>query len=165
MSALNATVFAVNGQGYRLPCAFVDTSGNLITGWTGATATAYPDNGSGASVTIAESPVGSGVGYIDIPATQMSCSMCMVVATVTNANMTAFKAAVRTMNLGKFTGRYDAQAVILFEQMLQDVFILLGANGASQTGAALSFQNPDGSNHFGGTVTQNATSGTRSLMQ
>ena len=68
------------------------------------------------------------------------------------------------MALGQFTGRFDSQTVLRFEQMVQDLFILLGGNGANQTGAALQMLNPDGSTHFASTVTQTSTTGSRSKI-
>jgi hypothetical protein len=162
MSAANATPFPVYGQGYRLPVVFRDTSGNLITGWTGVSAYGYPDNGTGVSLTIAEAPAGSGYGYVDIPAAQMQCSMCGVVATCSNANMTAFVASVYPLVLGQFTGRWDAQSILRFEQMVQDLFIGVGLNGVAIAGAAETFLNPDGSTHFSTVIAQGETTATRS---
>jgi hypothetical protein len=164
MPATDATPFPVNAQAFRCPCVFRDTSGNLITGWTSAAATAYPDNQAGVSLTIAESPVSSGIGYIDIPPAQMTCSMCCVVATISNPNWTAFAAAIYPMNLQQFNGRYDAQSPLRYEQMILDLYSALGINGASQTGAAFQALNPDGSIHFAAAVTQNNTSGSRTKM-
>ena len=164
MAATDATTDPVKGQPYRMPCRLVDNQGNLLTNWTGAAATAYPDNGAGSAATIAEAPVGSGVGYIDLSAAQMTSSMTMVKATCTNANAVAHVEAVYPRNLSQFSGRFDAQSPLRVEQLLIDLYSLLGGNGANQTGAALQMLNPDGSVHLAGVVGQNATSGTRSKM-
>ena len=164
MAAGNALPFPLYGQAYRIPVAFRDTSGNLLTGWTGAAANAYPDNGTGSTCTIAESPANSGIGYIDLTATQMSCSMVTVVATITNANMTAYVAAIQVLNMQQFNGRWDAQSIQRLEQLFIDLYVGLALNGASQTGAAMVMNNPDGSSHFSGTITENTTSAVRSKM-
>jgi hypothetical protein len=71
---------------------------------------------------------------------------------------------INPLNLSQFSGRYDVQSPLRFEQLVMDIAVLLGLNGASQTGAALQMLNPDGSVHFSGTVTQSATTGGRTKM-
>jgi hypothetical protein len=165
MAAINATPFPVYGQAYRMPCVFRDINNNLITGWTSASAEAYPDNGAGTSATIAESPVSTGVGYIDLSAAQMTCSMCLVVGTVSNTNYTAYTAAVFGLRLGQFTGRWDEQALLRFEQMLKDILYNSPLYGSTQDGALLQMLNEDQSVHFAGSVVQNNTTAIRTVMQ
>jgi len=165
MSATNAIAFPIYGQAFRMPCIFRDTSNNLVTGWTSAAATAYADNGSGTSATIAESPAGSGVGYIDLTPSQMTCSMCLVTATVSNASATAYVAAVYGLRLGQFTGRWDTQTVLRFEQMLKDILYNSPLYGSLQNGALLQMLNEDQSVHFSGSVVQNNTTAVRTVMQ
>jgi hypothetical protein len=128
-----------------------------MTGWTSPVATVYPDNGAGVVVTMAESPPNSGVGYIDVPAAQMTCTMVMVTATIQNSNMTAYAAAIRPLNLSQFTGRYDEQSEIRFEQLIADIAIRVGLNGCNIQGAQTQFLNPDASVHFSGSVSQTQT--------
>lgn len=157
MAANNATLFPIRGQEFRLPCAFRDTSGNLITGWTSLTATAYPDNGSGVSVTIAESPANSGVGYIDIPAAQMSASMTLVKATCSNTNSTAFVATCYTLNLTEPTGAWNAQSPMLYEQMIMNIAAVV-MNAQTVAGAQRTITKRDGvTTMFAGTYEETTT--------
>lgn len=161
-----ATPFPVFDQNYRIPCIFRDTSNNLITGWTGAAATVYPGNlGGTPAVAIAEAPAASGVGYIDISAGQMSTSMVMVVATVSNSNAVAYTAAIYPLMLGQFTGRWDVQAILRFEQLVKDILYLSPEYGATQNGAQFQVLNEDQSVHTACVVGQNGPTGLRTLMQ
>lgn len=162
---MTPVLFPVYGQGFRFPVSFRDTSGNLITGWTGASATAYPDNGSGTAATIAESPVGSGIGYVDVSTAQMTCSMLTVVSTVTNSNATAAVAAIQTLRLAPFAGRWDAQSPTRFEQIPLDLYSGVGLNGANTDGLTLNLYNPDGTVKFSSSINQVTGSGTRSKTQ
>jgi len=161
MAATDATMFPVKNQNFRCPVTFRDVTGNLVSNWTGAVATAYPDNAGGFGMTIAESPAGSGLGYIDVASSSMNSSMTMIKATITNANATAFIAAIYPANLGQFSGRYDAQATLRMEQMFQEMFILLGGNGVDQTGSAMVYRNPDASPHVSSQVIQSQLTATK----
>jgi hypothetical protein len=165
----NATADAVYGQLYNFSGVIrsFSTGNPISSGLSGLSAMISKSDA--AFVATANSPVevgtDSGVFSLDLTAAEMTNDKLVVVVSSTASNAISWVVQINPRLLGKFTGRYDAQAVLRMEQMLQDVFILLGANGASQTGAALTFLNPDGSTHFGGSVVQNTTSGVRSLME
>ncbi len=165
MAASNAICFPVYGQAFRVIVAFRDIFGNLLTGWTGASAMAYPDNGTGVTCTIAESPAGSGIGTVDIPAAQMSCTSCTVVASITNTNATASVTVVNPVNLSQFSGRWDAQSLLLLERLWLQISILQGINGGSTNGAQKILNNPDGSQNVQASITQGQTSGSASKFQ
>lgn len=160
MAASDAKFWPIKGTAQRIPCTFRDTSGNLITGWTSAAANAYPDNGGAISCVITEAPASSGIGYIDVPSSATNCTMVTVKATVGNSNSTAFVMAVPLLNMAQFTGRWDAQPTLCFEQFLKDIAYLVGANGTQMTGSALNYMNEDGSQHFGASVVQASYAGT-----
>lgn len=135
-------------------CNFRTTAGVLITNWATAQALVFPDNGPGVSCTIAELPVGSGAGIIDIPAAQTNCSMALVAATISNSGWTAFTGYFYPLNLGQFTGRWDTQSPKRFEQMLMDLLIMYGEYGALTDVYGEVCYNPDGSVHFEKTISQ-----------
>lgn len=159
MAATDATPFPVYGQAYRIPCVFRDTTGDLITGWTSAAAHAYPDNGAGVSLTIAEAPASSGVGYIDIPLAQMQCSMCLITASIANSGATGFAFAVNPLDLRSIAGRYDAHSPVRFEQMWLDIYADLGLNGTLTTGAQVVQRNADQTDRFKGSIVQGQLAG------
>jgi hypothetical protein len=158
MSVTNATFFAIRGQELRIPCRFRDNQGDLITNWTGASAVVYPDNGNGVAATIAEDPIGSGVGTIDIPATATACSMAPVVATIANSGWTAFTGYFFTLNLAAFGGRWDTQAPLVFEQMLKQALYLYGEYGAQCTTLAETIYDETGIAQVAKTITQETES-------
>jgi len=141
-----------------MACWFRTNSGNLVTGWTSAQATVYPDNGGGVACTIAESPTGSGQGYIDIPGSGTQCSMGLVTATVTNSMGTAFAGYFYTLDLGVFSRRWDQQSPLTLEQMMLDALALWGEYGAQTTTVTETIFNADGSTRFAKTITQETQS-------
>ena len=160
MAATDAIVFPIKGQAYRIPCAFRDNQGNLLTGWTGASVTAYPDNGAGVSVTIAEAPASSGVGYIDIPAAQMTANMVLVKATVSNASATAFTAAIYPLILTEPTGSWDAQTQYRFENILLNMAAAL-LNQQTLTSSVNVISKRDGTQMLTGSYSETDTSAVR----
>ena len=69
MAASNVTAFPVAGTVIRMPMSFFSSAGALITGWTGAACSVSLDGAAlQATLTPMESPAGSGLGYVDIPA-------------------------------------------------------------------------------------------------
>jgi hypothetical protein len=163
VAATDATVFSIRGQAFRIPVAFRDTSGNLITAWTGAAATAYPDNGTGVSLTIAEAPTSSGVGYIDVPAAQMTASMTTVKATITNSNATAYIAPIYTIDLSEPVGAWDAQTIKKFEFILLDVAATL-LNQQTIQGASNIVAKRDGTTKLSGTYIETDSSAVRGKL-
>jgi hypothetical protein len=170
MAATNATSVPVYGQAFRLKCRIVSSNtGNPFTsGLTGLGAQISKDDGTFANTT--NTPVeispssgsGSGYVYLDLTATEMTCSSCIVRVFATNTYALDYSVEIVPRQLGQFTGRWDAQSVLKMEQLMLELHILMGGNGATQTGAQLQHFNPDGSVHFQSTVVQNATTGTRS---
>lgn len=89
LTLANANPFPPAGTDFPIGVAFFDTTtGAKITGWTGATCTAYV-NGAlyGPALTVTELPAGSGTGYIDVPAAATANAQIVCLdATITNTN-------------------------------------------------------------------------------
>lgn len=96
MAASDASVFPPLNAAFRIPVSFRDTSGAIITGWTGAASVVVVDGASlGAGGTPTE--VGStGLGFLDLTNTQMNGKLVQVKCTVTNTNATPFVAFIYT---------------------------------------------------------------------
>jgi hypothetical protein len=164
MPANAATYFPVYGQAFRIGVFFRSTTGTLITGWTGAVANVYPDNGGAVACAIAEAPGGSGFGYIDIPAAQMSCSMLGVVATVSNGSATPFTEAINPLQLmSNVVGAWDEQTVILFENMVMDIMDRCISQNQVQNGGEQTY-NRSNSLKFQANYTESSTGATRGKM-
>ena len=164
----NATTFPVYGQLYNFTGIIKSLlTGNALTGGlTGLTAgCAQISKNDGAFVNCNNLPVEigtSGVFTLDLTAAEMSCQKAVISVSASNTNAVYSYTLVNPIELGQFTGRWDAQTVLRFEQLWLDLFAGMALNGANQTGAQLQLLNPDGSVHFTSTVTQNQTTGTRS---
>jgi hypothetical protein len=95
MAASDASAFPPRGVAFRLGVSFRTTSGVLITGWTGASATVYVDGSAAGTATPTE--YGSlGMGYIDLTAAQMNGALIQIVATVTNTGNVATQKDIYT---------------------------------------------------------------------
>ncbi len=165
MTPANSTPFPIRGQLYNLGAAVKSiTSGNPITGGlTGLAAKISKDDGAFSSTTNTPVEIGtSGWVTLDLTPTEMTASKVCVAISATNSGAMEADVVLSTLNLGQFTGRWDGQSPLRFEQLWIDLFVGMALNGANQNGAQLQLLNPDGSVHFTSTVTQNATSGTRS---
>lgn len=72
---------------YRTDVVFFDTSGNIVTGWTGAASFLVID---GAAVVSGAAPgedvSATGMGHLDLSAGNMNGSLIQIKCTVTNAN-------------------------------------------------------------------------------
>ena len=130
------------GQAYTIPCSFRDTSGNLITGWTSAVANVTTNGGASTSATIAESPL-SGWGTIQLTAAQMSGTIIGVVATCSNANMTAFVATILPADMTEYVNGWDEQSALKMETVIMQVAAAV-LNGKTQTGSTTQVFKRDG---------------------
>ena len=164
----NATTYPVKGQLYNFSAPIKSSAtGNRITGGlTGLAATISKDDGSFTSTTNAPTEIGT-TGWItlDLTATEMNANKILVSITASNTNAMEIDAVFTPLQLGSFTGRWDAQTVLRFEQVWLDDLILNGINGVSQNGAAQTYFNADGSTHFSTSITQSQYTGTRSKTQ
>lgn len=79
-----------------MPVCFRDTSGNLITGWTGAASLVSVDAAAGIAGNAPVEIGSTGMGYLDLSAAQMNGQLIEVKCTVTNLNFTAFVAGIYT---------------------------------------------------------------------
>jgi hypothetical protein len=104
MAANDANVFPVKNAAFRLAVSFRDNAGALITGWAGATSTVSVD---GASTTSGSAPVeigSTGMGYLDLSASQMNGELIMVKCSVSNSNSLPFVQAIYTGGLTEISG-------------------------------------------------------------
>ena len=159
----NSTPWPVYGQLFNVGGAILSSSTlNPITaGLTGLSAKLSKNDAAFVSTTNTPVEVGTDTGYftLDLTAAEMSYAKLVLAVSATNSNAVTCIQIINPLNLAQFTGRYDVQTVVRFEQLLHDVFILGGGNGSTMTGAALQYLNEDGSTHFQGSVVQNTTSG------
>jgi hypothetical protein len=162
----NSIAYPVFGQAYNFGGVIKALStGNALTGGlTGLAATISKNDGAPVAATNTPLEIGSGTGLfsLDLTATEMSFQKLVVTVTATNSGAIYSYNPINPVNLSPFNGRFDAQTPIRFEQLWLDLFAGMALNGANQNGAQLQLLNPDGSVHFASSVTQNATSGTRS---
>lgn len=87
MAATDAIVFPVKNQAYRVYFTVRDSTGAVITSWTSPTAVVTKDGGATASSTNTPTEIGtSGLGYLDLTATEMNAYSTTIKVSVTNAN-------------------------------------------------------------------------------
>ena len=156
----DAKRWPISGTAMRIPVSFRDSSNGLVTGWAVGTMTLYLDNVLQGTVTAIEAPASSGIGYADIPAAYTAGSMLQVKGSASGA--VASYDVYYLLNMAQFTGRWDAQNHLLFEQFLHDIFIQTGGNGSNMTGSQLQYLNEDGSTHTTSTVVQSSYTGSAS---
>lgn len=114
MAATDHNVFPVKNVAYRHPVHFRKNDGTLITSWTSPSAIIVKDGGASAPSTNApvESPAGSGLGYIDLTASEMNAEMVQFVADVTNADALEFVGVVSTGGLAEIVAAVPTAAQI-----------------------------------------------------
>jgi len=168
MTPTNSVVFPVYGQLFNFSGVVRSfTTGNALTGGlTGLSAQISKNDAAFVATTNTPVEIGtSGHCTLDLTAAEMSFEKLLVQVSASNSGAIYWEIQINPVVLSQFNGRYDAQSVLRLEQLLMDLYSGIGLNGASQTGAALQFMNPDGSAHFAGSVSQTATSAVRTLTQ
>ena len=105
MASTDAKIFPLYATALRVPVSFRDTSGNLITTWTGAASTVYADGASVASPPTPTEYGTTGMGYVDLTATHMTGKLIQVKCTITNASAVATIIDIPTADLRDNTGR------------------------------------------------------------
>lgn len=170
----NATVYAVYGQLFNLTGAIKNLStGNGYTGGLTGNISAVVSKGDAAFVASTNTPVevlgpasaNTGVWSLDLTAAEMSYPKLFVIVSSTASNTVWSYVEIRTLNLSKFTSRWDLQNPVRFEQIWMDDFILNGGYGVSQSGAQIQYFNEDGSLHFQGGVTQTEMTGAKTIVE
>jgi hypothetical protein len=162
MAAADATNQAIRDQAFRLYWRIVSTAtGNPLSGGlTGLAATISKDGGNFAATTNAPVEIQtSGYGYLDFTADEMDAYSALAQITASNTGAVAVSENIVPLQLDQFAGRWDSQSVLRFEQLVLQLSVMLGLNGITQTGAALIYLNPDGSEALHGTVYQNNLAG------
>lgn len=85
MGASDARPVPRKGSAYRLYFEFRKSDGSLVTGWTGADTELSCDGGSFVDATHEATEIGSsGVGYLDLTASEMNYDAVIVKSTITN---------------------------------------------------------------------------------
>jgi hypothetical protein len=165
----NAQILPTRGQAYPIPLSFRDTSGNLITGWTGLSVIVSTDFGAfnlsvNAGTETLYSGVGSGLGTILLAASEMTGNIVQVRATVTNTNATACTVTVFTFSTPVTTGNFLEQSPIRTDNLLMDIWVALWSQ-ASRQGSTMTYDNVDGSVRGTGTYVESDLSAQRNLIQ
>ena len=136
MSTANATAFPVYGQAFRVKFGvYSSLTGLLITGGlTGLAALISKDDGANAAT--ANAPVESGIPgtvYLDLTATEMTCTNALVYLTATNMNAFCKVASISPLQLGDMSGCSLDRTILLFEQIVRDSTEVL-YNGGTYNG-------------------------------
>ena len=169
-----ATVYAVYGQLFNLTGAIKSiTTGNGYSGGLSGNVSAIVSKGDGTFVSTTNTPVeilgpasaSTGVWSVDLTAQEMSYPKLYVIVSSSQPNTVWSYVEIRTLNLSKFTSRWDLQSPVRFEQIWMDDFILNGGYGVAQSGAQIQYFNEDGSLHFQGGVTQTETTGAKTIVE
>ena len=127
MAVADITLQPIKGQAFRLHFCIIDiTTGNPITaGLTGLAAVVSKDDDAFASTTATPTEIGStGIGYLDLSATEMNATVVIVKVSATNSNAKAQVFEIPTASLGEVTGRADGQTVLRIEQYLAQLYRL-----------------------------------------
>lgn len=93
MAATDARPIPKKNTAFRIPdISFDDASGDLITSWTGISATKSLDGATFTACTNAPVEIGtSGIGYLDLTAAEMNVDSVIVYITITNTGSTYYK--------------------------------------------------------------------------
>lgn len=87
MAASDATPVPVKNQAWRFTFAIRKADGSLVTGWTGADSEISKDQGAFADCTNEATEIGSsGIGYLDVTATETNCNNFIIKVSVTNTD-------------------------------------------------------------------------------
>lgn len=120
MASTDVTTFPVRGQAFR--CAFTIKSlatGNPLTGGlTSLAGTVSKDGGSFASLTTAPTEIGTtGIGVIDLSATEMTARHIIVNVSASNTNAVNHVIEIRPVDLSDIAGHPLDATVKRFEQV------------------------------------------------
>lgn len=126
MALADATPFPVKGQSFRLPIAFRDSTGQVVTGWTGRAAVYCKDGASFQSTANLPTEIqATGMGYIDLTDSEMDSQSVLVKATITNGGGYQCITATQPLDLTEFTGHWLAQDPLRFEQLFMNIATVL----------------------------------------
>ena len=132
----HATTFPVKGQAFRVPVAFRNNVGQLVTGWTDPSCTVSVDGGAPAAGPTPVETGSSGLGFIVLDASTMNATHVEIVAQIANVSANKAVVVVRPLAISE-TGRWDADEVKRFERLLVNVFArLVNRNEIDQTSGA-----------------------------
>lgn len=164
MTPANATPWPVRGQLFNLG-GTINNYGNgnpIASGLTGLSATISRDDAAPVATTNAPVEIGTNTGIfsLDLTANEMQCSKAVVIVSSTASGAMARTLVVSTLNLAWFAGRWDAESVKRFEQLLIDINVFMYGS-ISQTAASTVVQNPDGSSKVSGVLVQSTDSAYR----
>lgn len=120
MASTDVTQFPVKGQAFR--CAFVIkslTTGNPLSGGlTSLAGTVSKDGGTFSSLTTAPTEIGTtGIGYVDLSATEMNARHILVSVTASNSNAVTHVIEIRTADLADTAGHPLDASVKKLEQV------------------------------------------------
>lgn len=122
MAAANAVPFPIRGQAFRALVSFRDTSGNLITTWNTPVAVLSKDGAATSSTASPPVEIGtSGMGYLELSATEMDASTVQVKCSVSNANQTATIIEITPL-VAEPTGHALSQTIVRFEHLIYNLF-------------------------------------------
>ena len=145
------TYWPVYGQGYPVFVAFTKVSdGSLITGWTGAASSISIDGAAAVAGPVPTEIGSSGLGFMEMTPTDMTCGALAWTASVTNSGAGVQKGCVYPLKLVEPTTDWADAIPLTLENLLMNVAAML-INGGSFT--------PPGTQ----TVTVNTRAGTKML--
>lgn len=110
MAASDAIPVPRKNADFRLYFAIRDSSGDLVTSWTGQDSEVSKDGGSFADCTNEATEIGtSGCGYIDLTAAEMNADSVVYKLTVTNSNAKSIVVTLYPESAGDY--RIDTSAL------------------------------------------------------
>jgi len=166
MAAINATSDPVYGQLFRLAFVILDsaTARPITGGLTGLSARVSKDAGAFGTTTNTPVEIGTnGYGYIELTAAEMTAYDVILEIRATNSGSVYYAKEICPRLMSPFTGRFDAQTVKRYEQMMLDFHAIVYGQ-VTDSGAAYTVLNTDATAKVSGTLAQTDTSAVRGLL-